>query len=106
MLCARVQSQHARHAPSPRSVTRNTHRKTNNLPPNPHKTNKQQPQRQANTRNMKLIKRHLENPRKAQRADACFLASMFFALIVLPFLVFCGIIAMIVLLILHAFQRL
>ena len=55
---------------------------------------------------MKLIKRHLENPRKAQRADACFLASMFFALIVLPFLVFCGIIAMIVLLILHAFQRL
>lgn len=51
----------------------------------------------ANTRNMKLLQDHLERPAQAKRADACFLCSFFFLVVVVPVMLFAGIVVAIVL---------
>ena len=50
----------------------------------------------ANTKNLALLQAHLKKPREAKRADGYFLFSVFFVVVVLPFLAVLGVIAAIV----------
>lgn len=55
---------------------------------------------------MKLLQEHLEHPKKATRADTCFLFMMFFLVVVVPVVLVMGTIAAIVLGILAALGKL
>jgi hypothetical protein len=54
----------------------------------------------ANSKNVALLKSHMEHPHKATAADTCFLCGAFFCVVVLPCLIFLGVIAGIIILIL------
>jgi hypothetical protein len=54
----------------------------------------------SNSKNIALLKSHMEHPRKATAADTCFLCGTFFCVVVLPCLIFLGVLAGIILLIL------
>jgi hypothetical protein len=55
---------------------------------------------------MKLLEEHLEHPKQAKRADTCFLLGLFFLVVVLPMMLFFGIILAIILIILAVFGKL
>lgn len=59
----------------------------------------------ANRRNLLLLQAHLKKPREAKRADGCFLFSVFFVVVVLPFLAVIAIVAAIIVAILAAFGK-
>lgn len=54
----------------------------------------------SNSKNIALLKAHMEHPKKATAADTCFLCGTFFCVVVLPCLIFLGFLAGVVLLIL------
>ena len=60
----------------------------------------------ANTKNMKLLEEHIQRPKQATRADTCFLLTLFFLVVILPMLLFLGVIAAIVLGIMAAMGKL
>lgn len=55
---------------------------------------------------MKLLQEHLEHPRQATRADTCFLCGVFFLVVVLPMILFVGIVLTIILVLLKVFGKL
>jgi hypothetical protein len=54
----------------------------------------------SNSKNIALLKSHMEHPKKATAADTCFLCTTFFCVVVVPCLIFLGVLAGIILLIL------
>lgn len=54
----------------------------------------------ANSKNLALLKLHLEKPRRATAADTAVLCGAFCCVVVLPCLIVCGVIAGIIILIL------
>jgi hypothetical protein len=54
----------------------------------------------SNSRNIALLKKHMDTPRRATAADTCFLCGAFFCVVVFPCLLFLGFLAGVIILIL------